>query len=96
MDERREGLSAGLDDLLALDGLGKDGDDGDTRVATDDGDVGVLGEGAGDAGEEGGGADGVEGLRGAGAFQISWGLLLAFEEGAYGDTKEAVGKGVWR
>jgi hypothetical protein len=48
-------------DVLALGGLAQEGDNGDTRVTTDDGDVDVLGVGLLDLGQESGSSDNVEG-----------------------------------
>ena len=52
-------LLAGLD-AVRLGGLRQEGHDGDTRVATDDGNIGRLGVGVGDARQEGRGAGHVE------------------------------------
>ena len=48
-------------ETLALLELGKEGDNGGTRVTTDNGDDGVLGARAGDFGKETSGTDNVEG-----------------------------------
>jgi hypothetical protein len=61
LDESGVSLSTLLDDSLTLSGLRKDGNDGNTRVSTDDGNVGFSGEGTGNGGEEGGGSNDVEG-----------------------------------
>ena len=47
-------------DILSLRGLAQDGDNCDTRVSTDDGDVNVLGVGLLDLGQESGSSDNIK------------------------------------
>lgn len=56
-----KGLVSLAGDVLALGSLGKERDDGDTGVTTDNGDVDVLGVGRLDLTEETGGANDVKG-----------------------------------
>lgn len=61
LDESGEAVSSSLDDLLALDGLREKGNDGGSRMSSDDGDGGVLGGGSSEARKEGRRANNIEG-----------------------------------
>lgn len=61
LDESGEAVSSSLDNLLALGGLREEGNDGGSRVSSDDGDGGVLGGGSSEAGKEGRRANDIKG-----------------------------------